>query len=198
MVAARFAGCLPRAHIRRMVPLRHRVDLACRQPAPLRQRPVRRAISDPALPPGRPRARHLPHPAGRNLRQRAQRTVPPGGPYQPWLLHGPLRHGRRAFGLHGPSRMGYPDAKRHGKALMAPGHSPAGRRHGHPRHARHGRRQHGLRRAPVRTALRLHRGRGRKLDIPAYGPPFPRHQCATGPVRRRVACVLLEIGAVAS
>lgn len=40
-------------------------------------------------------------------------------------------------------------------------------------------------------------GGGRQLDIPAYGPPSPRHQCATWPVRRRVGCAVLEIGAVA-
>lgn len=134
--------------------------------------------------------------AGRNLRQRPQRMVPPRRAYQPRLLHGPFRHGGRAFRIHGPSRMGQQNAERYRKALLAQRHPPVGRRHGHPRHARHGRRQNGLRRTPVRTALRLHCGRDRKLDITAYSPPLSGHKYATRPERRRVGCVVLEVGAV--
>lgn len=65
--------------------------------APLRQCPVRRAFSDPALPQGGPRAWPLSYLAGRKLRQRPQRMVPPRRAYQPRLLHGPFRHGGRAF-----------------------------------------------------------------------------------------------------
>ena len=118
-----------------------------------------RLFSNPALPQGGPRAWPLSYLAGRNLRQRPQRMVPPRRAYQPRLLHGPFRHGGRAFRIHGPSRVGQQNAERYRKALLAQRHPPVGRRHGHPRHARHGRRQNGLRRTPVRTALRLHCGR---------------------------------------
>lgn len=55
MVAARLTGCFSREDIRRVVSLRYGIDPARRQPAPLRQCPVRRAFSDPALPQGGPR-----------------------------------------------------------------------------------------------------------------------------------------------
>lgn len=77
MVAARLTGCFSREDIRRVVSLRYGIDPARRQPAPLRQCPVRRAFSDPALPQGGPRAWPLSYLAGRKLRQRPQRMVPP-------------------------------------------------------------------------------------------------------------------------
>ena len=117
--------------------------------------------------------------------------------YQPRLLHGPFRHGGRAFRIHGPSRMGQQNAERYRKALLAQRHPPVGRRHGHPRHARHGRRQNGLRRTPVRAALRLHRRWSRRLDITAYGP-FSGHKYATRPERRRAGRAVLEVGVLTS
>ena len=122
--------------------------------------------------------------------------LPPRRAYQPRLLHGPFRHGGRAFRIHGPSRMGQQNAERYRKALLAQRHPPVGRRHGHPRHARHGRRQNGLRRTPVRAALRLHRRWSRRLDITAYGP-LSGHKYATRPERRRAGRAVLEVGAVA-
>ena len=107
----------------------------------------------------------------------------------------PFRHGGRAFRIHGPSRMGQQNAERYRKALLAQRHPPVGRRHGHPRHARHGRRQNGLRRTPVRAALRLHRRWSRRLDITAYGP-LSGHKYATRPERRRAGRAVLEVGAV--
>ena len=178
MVAARLTGCFSREDIRRVVSLRYGIDPARRQPAPLRQCPVRRAFSDPALPQGGPRAWPLSYLAGRKL------------------LHGPFRHGGRAFRIHGPSRMGQQNAERYRKALLAQRHPPVGRRHGHPRHARHGRRQNGLRRTPVRTALRLHCRWSLRLDITAYGP-LSGHKYATRPERRRAGRAVLEVGAVA-
>ena len=198
MVAARLTGCFSREDIRGVVSLRYGIDPARRQPAPLRQCPVRRAFSDPALPQGGPRAWPLSYLAGRKLRQRPQRMVPPRRAYQPRLLHGPFRHGGRAFRIHGPSRMGQQNAERYRKALLAQRHPPVGRRHGHPRHARHGRRQNGLRRTPVRTALRLHCRRDRRLDITAYGPPLSGHKYATRPERRRAGRAVLEVGVLTS
>ena len=130
MVAARLTGCFSREDIRRVVSLRYGIDPARRQPAPLRQCPVRRAFSE-----------------------------------------------------------------RYRKALLAQRHPPVGRRHGHPRHARHGRRQNGLRRTPVRAALRLHRRWSLRLDITAYGP-LSGHKYATRPERRRAGRAVLEVGAV--
>lgn len=100
-------------------------------------------------------------------------------------------------GIHGPSRMGQQNAERYRKALLAQRHPPVGRRHGHPRHARHGRRQNGLRRTPVRAALRLHRRWSRRLDITAYGP-FSGHKYATRPERRRAGRAVLEVGVLTS
>ena len=54
----------------------------------------------------------------------------------------------------------------------------------------------GLRRTPVRAALRLHRRWSRRLDITAYGP-LSGHKYATRPERRRAGRAVLEVGAVA-